>query len=244
MRWRRLPPRRPARSGVSVLQSRARLNRRHAASHEGLARVWRDWGFPLLGLGDAYRAILFAPAFAVGREHARDGAACDGPAQEARAAYRLALLLRSRRRIRLQQPVLSLVRRRDAPQAHRGMPVALRARSGAPAAHNNLALTYAAIGHLDLARQEFDKPAARPTPPTTWASSTWLSRITLAAEEFEAARLMTPISSMRRGAPATRASGAERTQRRRRTVSHVELVEAPRNRCFIRRRRSHLPKRD
>src|SRR5262249_14598516 len=35
-----------------------RLNRRHAASYEGLARVWRDWGLPVLGLGDAHRATF------------------------------------------------------------------------------------------------------------------------------------------------------------------------------------------
>ena len=33
-----------------------------AVSFDGLARVWRDWGLPNLGLGDAHRAIYYAPS--------------------------------------------------------------------------------------------------------------------------------------------------------------------------------------
>src|SRR5262245_10179399 len=32
-----------------------------AASYEALARIWRDWGTPDLGLADAYRAVHYAP---------------------------------------------------------------------------------------------------------------------------------------------------------------------------------------
>jgi tetratricopeptide (TPR) repeat protein len=38
-----------------------RLNARDARTYEQLARIWRDWGFPHLGLGDAHRAVYFAP---------------------------------------------------------------------------------------------------------------------------------------------------------------------------------------
>jgi tetratricopeptide (TPR) repeat protein len=38
-----------------------RLEPSDAASFDGLARVWRDWGLSKLGLGDAYRAIYYAP---------------------------------------------------------------------------------------------------------------------------------------------------------------------------------------
>jgi len=34
---------------------------RDAAAYDQMARVWRDWGFPNLGLGDAYRAVYYAP---------------------------------------------------------------------------------------------------------------------------------------------------------------------------------------
>jgi tetratricopeptide (TPR) repeat protein len=35
-----------------------------AAAYDGLARVWRDWGFPDVGLAEAYRAAYYAPASA------------------------------------------------------------------------------------------------------------------------------------------------------------------------------------
>jgi len=38
---------------------------RDAAGYDALARLWRDSGFPQLGLGDAYRAVYYAPASAI-----------------------------------------------------------------------------------------------------------------------------------------------------------------------------------
>ena len=43
------------------------LNPRDAAAYEGLARVWRDWGLPELALGDAHRAVYYAPQSASAR---------------------------------------------------------------------------------------------------------------------------------------------------------------------------------
>jgi tetratricopeptide (TPR) repeat protein len=34
---------------------------RDAAAYDQIARIWREWGLPHLGLGDAYRAIYYAP---------------------------------------------------------------------------------------------------------------------------------------------------------------------------------------
>ena len=41
-----------------------RLNPRDAASFDGLARIWRDWGLPDIALGDSHRAVYYAPASA------------------------------------------------------------------------------------------------------------------------------------------------------------------------------------
>ena len=41
-----------------------RINPRDAASFDGLARIWRDWGLPNVALGDAHRAIYYAPSSA------------------------------------------------------------------------------------------------------------------------------------------------------------------------------------
>jgi Tfp pilus assembly protein PilF len=40
------------------------LDRRDALSYEGLARVWRDWGFPERALTEAHRAVYYGPSLA------------------------------------------------------------------------------------------------------------------------------------------------------------------------------------
>jgi len=44
-----------------------RLNPRETAAWDGLARIWRDWGYPGLGLGDAHRAVWADPSSPVAR---------------------------------------------------------------------------------------------------------------------------------------------------------------------------------
>ena len=39
----------------------ARLDPNDGAAWDGLARIWRDWGFSHIGLGDAYRAVWASP---------------------------------------------------------------------------------------------------------------------------------------------------------------------------------------
>jgi tetratricopeptide (TPR) repeat protein len=43
------------------LSAAARLNPRDAAAYDARARIWRDWGFPELGMGDCARAVFYAP---------------------------------------------------------------------------------------------------------------------------------------------------------------------------------------
>ena len=43
------------------LQRALTLNPADAAAHDAIARLWRDSGFPQLGLTDAYRAVFYAP---------------------------------------------------------------------------------------------------------------------------------------------------------------------------------------
>jgi tetratricopeptide (TPR) repeat protein len=38
-----------------------RLDRTDAAAYDGLARIWRDWGWPHLGLVEAHRAVFHDP---------------------------------------------------------------------------------------------------------------------------------------------------------------------------------------
>jgi Flp pilus assembly protein TadD len=193
-----------------------RLNRRHAASHEGLARVWRDWGFPLLGLGDAHRAIFYSPASPSAENTLGTVLHALGRRDEARAAYQRALLLEPAAPYALNNLCyLSLVEGRAA-QALEECRAALRAEPALSAAHNNLALTYAALGKLDLARHEFEI-AGGTTNPAYNMGIVYLTqdRFTLAAKEFDIARLSTPIvvDAARRARASRDRADAERINR-------------------------------
>jgi tetratricopeptide (TPR) repeat protein len=44
------------------LERAVELDPKDAPAYDGLARLWRDWGFPEHGLTDAQRAVKYAPA--------------------------------------------------------------------------------------------------------------------------------------------------------------------------------------
>ena len=70
-----------------------RMNGTDAAAYDGLARVWRDWGYPHLGLGDAHRAVYYAPLSPVARNTLGTVLLALGQNREAQAAFELALVL-------------------------------------------------------------------------------------------------------------------------------------------------------
>jgi tetratricopeptide (TPR) repeat protein len=132
-----------------------RLDARDAAGYEGLARVWRDWGLPQLALGDAHRAVYFAPASAAVHNTLGTVMQALGRHEDARAAYELASWLDARASYAFNNLCyLSFLDGRTE-----GAIVACRrALSLDPtltAARNNLALAYAASGRMDLAQTEF-----------------------------------------------------------------------------------------
>ena len=169
------------------------LNPRHAPSHEGLARAWRDWGMPQLGLGDAYRAIYYAPASASARNTLGTLLHGIGRRRDARAAYNLALALDRGAAYALNNLCYLSFVEGNASQAINECRSALQLDPALAPAHNNLALTYAAIGRLDLARTEFAKAggatnAAYNMGIVLMAQSRYLE----AVGEFETARLADP----------------------------------------------------
>lgn len=66
-------------------------DRRSAAAFDGRARVWRDWGFVALALGDAHRARHYQPASATVRNTLGTVLELRGLCREALAEYREAL---------------------------------------------------------------------------------------------------------------------------------------------------------
>jgi Flp pilus assembly protein TadD len=68
-----------------------RLDRTDAAAYDGLARIWRDWGFAHLGLNDASHAVFYAPRSAAAQNTLGTLLQALGQRQEARRAYKAAL---------------------------------------------------------------------------------------------------------------------------------------------------------
>lgn len=136
--------------------ARARtLDPTDAAAHDGLARIWRDWGFPHLGLGDASRSVYYAPTWAPAHNTLGTILAALGRAEEARRAYEHARALDpGAAYIRSNLCYLSFLEGR-IDQAIAECRAAVEADPGLRPARNNLALAYAAAGRDDLAQREF-----------------------------------------------------------------------------------------
>jgi tetratricopeptide (TPR) repeat protein len=134
--------------------ARAReLDPTDAVASEALARIWRDWGFPDLGLADARRALDAAPAWPAAHNTLGTLLAALGRYGEAREAYRSALALdRTVPYVWSNVCYLSFLEG-HAVRAVDECAIALELDGGLQAARNNLALAYAALGQADLARQ-------------------------------------------------------------------------------------------
>ena len=131
------------------------LNPRDAEAYEGLARVWRDWGLPHLGVGDAHRATFYAPHSAAAQNTYGTLMQALGRYKEARAAYELASKLDPGAAYALNN--LCYVSFLDG-RIEAAIDTCRKAITMDPtlaAAKNNLALAYAAAGRPDLARTHF-----------------------------------------------------------------------------------------
>jgi tetratricopeptide (TPR) repeat protein len=131
------------------------LSPRDAATYEGLARVWRDWGLPQVALGDAHRATFFAPQSASARNTYGTIMQALGHAAEANAAYELASRLEPETGYALNNLCYLAFVSGRVDEAIEGCRAALRREPTLAAARNNLALAFAAAGRMDLARQQF-----------------------------------------------------------------------------------------
>ena len=69
------------------------LDRADAASYDALARIWRDWGMAHLGLGDAYRAVYYAPGSVAAHNTLGTLLAANGRWVAARVEFERALAL-------------------------------------------------------------------------------------------------------------------------------------------------------
>jgi tetratricopeptide (TPR) repeat protein len=131
------------------------LNRRDATAHEGLARVWRDWGLPQLALGDAHRAAFYAPQSAAARNTYGTVMQALGRYDEARAAYELASWLDPKAGYAVNNLCYLAFLGGRMDTAIETCTRALKLDPSLTAARNNLALAFASDGRMDLARTHF-----------------------------------------------------------------------------------------
>ena len=127
---------------------------RMAAAHEGVARLWRDWGMLDRALGSAYRAVFFD---ASGSALNTLGTVLDalGHSDDALAAYSRALDSEPDAGWALSNLCSLSVRLGRLTEARTLCEAALELSPTQLRAHNNLALTYAATGDLEGAREAF-----------------------------------------------------------------------------------------
>jgi tetratricopeptide (TPR) repeat protein len=75
------------------LSAATRLNPRDAAAYDARARIWRDWGFPELGMADSARAVFYAPRSAAAHNTRGTLLAAAGFTEDALREFEAALAL-------------------------------------------------------------------------------------------------------------------------------------------------------
>jgi protein O-GlcNAc transferase len=175
------------------------LNPRDAAALDGLARVWRDWGFPQRALGHAYRAIAFAPAAAGPRNTLGTLLVSLGQPAAARSAFERALALDPGAAYVLNNLCYALLLEGDTAGAVARCRAALDADPSLHAARNNLALSLATAGDFIAASREFlqagDAAAERYNMGIAFAAT---HRYADAALAFDAAAVLRPSFTLAR----------------------------------------------
>jgi Flp pilus assembly protein TadD len=137
------------------------LDSRDARTHDALARLWRDSGFPHLGLGDAYRAVYYAPSSPITHNTLGTVLQALGQRKSARAEYQRAIELDAKATYALNNLCYGWVLDGNAPKAIHACSRALELQPDLAAAQNNLALAHAVAGDLPAARAQFESAGDR-----------------------------------------------------------------------------------
>ncbi len=75
------------------LTAATRINPRDATAYDARARIWRQWGYPLMGVADANRAIFYAPKSAAAYNTLGTLLGAAGRFEAARRAFERAVAL-------------------------------------------------------------------------------------------------------------------------------------------------------
>ena len=127
---------------------------KRAEPHDGMARLWRDWGFLDRALGSSYRAVYLNPESAPA--HNTLGTILDalGEYDAARRSYERALMLDPTAAWASNNLCYLELRQGHLAEAQSLCEWSLRVAPALSPARNNLALTHAAAGDVEQARQE------------------------------------------------------------------------------------------
>ena len=134
-----------------------------AAGYDALARLWRDSGFPQRGLGDAYRAVHYAPASPIVHNTLGTLLQVLGNRHAARLEYERALQLDPAAVYALTNLCYAWLMNGHSGQAETACGRALQLNPRYVPARNNLALAHAVAGDVAAAQTAFedvDDPAA------------------------------------------------------------------------------------
>jgi Flp pilus assembly protein TadD len=121
------------------------------ASWDGLARIWRDWGFAHLALPDAYRAVYFVPDSPAAHNTLGTVLQAMGRTVDARAQFEQALALDVNAAYALSNLCYGWRLEGNPARAADACRDALKLRPDLQSARNNLALAYEAEGNLSAA---------------------------------------------------------------------------------------------
>lgn len=125
------------------------------ATYDAIARLWRDAGFPQLGLTDAHRAVYYAPKSAVTRNTLGTVLQALGHRAQARDQYLKALELDPTAAFVHNNLCYSYVLEGQPAMAVASCERALALQPEMTAARNNLGLALAAAGKAAAAQQAF-----------------------------------------------------------------------------------------
>jgi Flp pilus assembly protein TadD len=137
------------------LTEAARLDPHESAAWDGLARIWRDWGFPQLGLGDAHRAVYAAGASPIPHNTLGTILQALGKGREARQQFAAALALDPAAAYASNNLCYSWLMEADAGAAQAECRRALAIDPQMVTARNNLALATAIAGDAAGAAEIF-----------------------------------------------------------------------------------------
>jgi tetratricopeptide (TPR) repeat protein len=132
-----------------------KLSPKDGPAYEGRARIWRDWGSPQMGLGDAHRAIYRMSSLPGPHNTLGTLLVKMGQFKEARKAFREALARSPRADYALNNLCYVNLLEGLADEAISVCRDALAIDPGSRTARNNLALAYAATGDSRAAYREF-----------------------------------------------------------------------------------------